>query len=787
MTRGTVLRLSQIIGLENLMLAINSLITNSCRTLGLAAIVVSSAFTAVTNGQQTPAQRYEPVRSNVYETQTTDSDYYPERVHREGVRQTSYQQAAEPAVPAILAGAKGSTSNALRKAAQSSAFSLPTPAIGANSHTMPPKSPADFAGQMGIRTKPIDSNAFGRAAASPVTSEAKSATIPVAVIPQNNTLPTPRNTVQPPAPSTVQPAPTVQSVPTVQQVAATAAAGRSSLQAESIRSSVSGQRTNDLRGTAVQVAREVQPTVGRIAAPQQFTPVASQAATTEPQEKEMVHDRRVLPTAAAVPVAENTSMKIAAPAIEVVAVGPQTISINKSSEYKVVVRNNSSIRAERILVGINIPTWVDIENVSLTAGGREITDGQGQARLVWSVDQIPGNSSQTMTIAAIPRKAQIFDMDVEWTLVPLVGKTSIRVTEPKLEMAISGPKEVQYGETALYHVSIRNPGTGAAENVSIMLPEALGGERATLGVIPPGKEKHLQVELLALTAGDLSLLTTAAGEGNLKATAETTLVVRRASLAISMNGPGLKYAGGIGKYSVTLTNTGDATATELEAAVVLPSGVKYLKGIDAVKLVDSGRGMRWPVGSLAPSESRTYEMFCQLDTSGDLKLEVGARGKRGLAASSEFRTTVETIADLVLSVNDLKGPLPTGEEVPYTIKIRNRGTKAAKGVNLVMQFSEGIEPRSAKGLEYQIAPGEVLFSPIAQINPGQEMTFEVNAEAYKSGTFIFRALLTCDESDTREVAEGTTRYFGDPVDPPKELSNAPAASTAELNDNSFIK
>ena len=220
---------------------------------------------------------------------------------------------------------------------------------------------------------------------------------------------------------------------------------------------------------------------------------------------------------------------------------------------------------------------------------------------------------------------------------------------------------------------------------------------------------------------------------------------------------------------------------------MLPSGVKYLKGIDAVKLVDSGRGMRWPVGSLAPSESRTYEMFCQLDTSGDLKLEVGARGKRGLAASSEFKTTVETIADLVLSVNDLKGPLPTGEEVPYTIKIRNRGTKAAKGVNLVMQFSEGIEPRSAKGLEYQIAPGEVLFSPIAQINPGQEMTFEVNAEAYKSGTFIFRALLTCDESDTREVAEGTTRYFGDPVDPPKELSNAPAASTAELNDNSFIK
>ena len=430
-----------------------------------------------------------------------------------------------------------------------------------------------------------------------------------------------------------------------------------------------------------------------------------------------------------------------------------------------------------------MPEWVDIENLSLTSGGKEITDGKDQARLVWSVDQVPGNSSQTMTISAVPRKAEIFDVGVEWTLVPLVGKASIRVTEPKLEMSISGPKEVQYGETALYHVSVRNPGTGAAENVAVMLPEALGGERASLGEIPPGTQKDFQVELLARAAGDLNLVATAAGEGNLKATAERALVVRRAALEIVMDGPPLKYAGGIGKYSVTLTNTGDATANELVAAIALPSGVKYLKGIDAVKLIDGG--MRWPVGSLAPGESRNYEMFCQLDTSGDLQLEVGARGKRDLAASSVCKTTVETIADLVLSVADLKGPLPTGEQTPYTIKIRNRGTKAAKGVNLVMQFSEGIEPLSAKGLEHQIAPGKVVFSPISKIDPGQEMTFEVNAEAYKGGTHIFRAQLTCEDSDSREIAEGTTRYFGDTIAQPSMSNDRPAASTAEQDGNSF--
>lgn len=760
------------------MLSLNSLFTDCCRTLGFAAVIASSALVGITDAQQTPAQRYEPVRSNVYDNQKP-IDYYPEQVHREGVRQIAYQQGAEPTVPAILAGVKN--------AARNEAMSLPAAgsvAIGSHTQTMPSKSPADFASQMGVRP-----TSFAPARSSRATAQvaAKPAAIPVGVIPQQGTLPA---LSAPPAAE--QPA-----APTAQQVAAQAAAARFSTDRFA-----SDRFTNDLRGPATQqaqpVAKQAQPQIAKVQveAPQSLpqppkrspvqavaAPVAQNQIAQSQSQNATIRDRQVLPTSVDVPIREKASIKIAAPSIEVVTVGPQTIGINKASEFKVVVRNNSTIRAERILIGVNMPEWVDIENLSLTSGGKELTDGKDQARLVWSVDQVPGNSSQTMTISAIPRRAEIFDVGVEWTLVPLVGKASIRVTEPKLEMSISGPKEVQYGETALYHVSVRNPGTGAAENVSVMLPEALGGERATLGVIPPGKEKHFQVELMARAAGELNLVATAAGEGSLKAAAERALIVRRAALEIVIDGPPLKYAGGIGKYSVSLTNTGDATANELVAAVALPDGVKYLKGIDAVKLIDGG--MRWPVGSLAPGESRNYDMFCQLDTSGELQLEVGARGKRDLAASSVVKTTVETVADLVLSVADLKGPLPTGEQVPYTIKISNRGSKAAKGVNLVMQFSEGIEPLSAKGLEHQIAPGKVVFTPITKIEPGQEMTFEVNAEAYKGGTHIFRAQLTCEESGSREIAEGTTRYFGDTIDPPGTANSNPGASTADAQENSF--
>jgi len=474
---------------------------------------------------------------------------------------------------------------------------------------------------------------------------------------------------------------------------------------------------------------------------------------------------------------QSAAIRLNAPAIEVETFGPASIGINKAANYKVVVKNNSSTVAERILVGINLPQWVDIENVNLTTGGKEITDGENQARLVWSIDKISGNASQAITVTAVPRKAEMFDVGVEWTLVPRVGKANVAVTEPKLAMAISGPAEVLYGETALYHVTVRNPGTGAAENVVVMLPEALGGERATLGDIQAGKEKVFQVELLARTAGELNLVATAAADQELKTSAQRGLTVRRADLGVSLEGPGLKYSGSGAQYKVVITNTGDATATEVVTAVALPPGVKYLSGVDSVKIIDGG--LRWSVGALEPGQTRTYKINCQLNTSGDIQLEIGARGKGDLAASSACLTTVETVADLVLSVADPKGPLPTGEKVPYEIKVQNRGSKTARGVDLVMQFSEGIEPLDATGLEHRIAEGQVLFSPIAQIDPGQEMKFKVTAEALKSGTHIFRAQLTCQDSDAREIAEGTTRFFGEQIQP------TGSAASASLDANDF--
>ncbi len=761
--------------------------------------------------QQTPSQRYEPVQQNpmrqnantmappsVHIPQTgtrqlsnsvyhgaanphapnssdaaqftfsdmASQDQTPSNFQPGSIQQTAYEinENGEPIVPEVLAAPKfkpAATSTnpvvtSFQASTKSPATSSTTPnALATSSHGIEPRrTPESFAPQMNqMRTGATQANIPGSPSTQkPATTSPHNPRIApddfgsMNPIRSTSTKPSAANQLATPkAPTTSAPAASVAAGPTA-QVATTSPTSNESA-SEFI------AKLNSTKATPA--------TTGAGNPRAENSSTQPPATMLVPRQQEAISDSQVRTVSAESEATQNATIDLKSPSIEVQTVGPQTIGINKPASYQVVVNNISNIPADKLQIAVNLPAWIDITNINMTAGEKEVGSGPGQARLLWKLDRLAGSGTQTMTITTLPRKAEMFDLGIEWRLAARTGTANITVTEPRLEMTIVGPDEVQYGEQALYHVTVRNPGTGTAENVVVMLPEALGGERATLGDISPGADKNFQVELLARTAGQLDLIATAVGEGSLEVTADRKLTVRRAVLGIAVSGPQLKYAGSDGQFVVNVTNTGDATAHEIVAAMALPSGVKYLGGIESVKLIDGG--LRWVVGALQPGETREYRVTCQLDTSGDIQLEVGAQAKGDLQAANACVTHVETVADLVLSVRDPKGPLPTGQPATYEINIRNRGSRAAKSVNLVMQFSEGIEPKQVEGLEHRLVPGQVLFAPIAQLDPGQEMTFKVNAEAFKGGTHIFRAQLICEEADSRKIVEGTTRFFGDEI------------------------
>ena len=479
-------------------------------------------------------------------------------------------------------------------------------------------------------------------------------------------------------------------------------------------------------------------------------------------------------------VQTGTEVNIASrsPLVTVQANGPKTIGVGKTGTYQIRVGNGGAIPAGGVVVSFEVPDHIELTDSNVTTGATEFSNEGGSTKVTWTLDGVDTNSQETLALKVVPRKAIAFELDLDWRFVPINGTAQVQVTEPRLGMEITGSSEVKYGEKAIYTITVINSGTGDAEGVLVALSEMLGGEQASVGIIKAGTQKQFEVELVAREAGELELGATVSATGGIRENSIKKIIVRRAKLVVKASGPEFKYAGNDATYEVTVTNMGDTAATNVIAAAALPIGAEYVAGVDGAAYVEGGDGLRWNVGTLAPNAERTYRLQCKLNTAGNVRLEAGVRADTELAAADVVQTVVEALADLTLVVKDPRGPQRVSNEIQYEIVVKNRGTKEARDVKIVGQFSPGIEPTAATGNRSEILPGQVVFDAIPSIRVGQEIVLKVRAKASKAGTHIFRAELNCAEQDIRRVSEGTTKFFG--LDSKERIADKPSAESLKM-------
>jgi hypothetical protein len=448
-----------------------------------------------------------------------------------------------------------------------------------------------------------------------------------------------------------------------------------------------------------------------------------------------------------------------APAVRVEARGPAAITVGKEAVYRVEAFNDGRRPAAGLVVHVALPRSIQVAGTEPTAGQVERqTIGLEAGHLVWNIDEIAAGSSAELLVKLVPQQAHPFALGVQWSFRPLVAASEIQVQEPKLDISISGPKDILYGETKIYTLTLTNPGTGDAENVAITLGSSpASGATKQLGTLAAGERRELDVELTARDAGTMDIQAHALADGGLRAEAAIRVRVRRAQLEVKVVGPAKRFANSPALYQVRVANVGDAVAQDVVAALSLPEGTQYVAGA-AGAVAQAGR-IQWPVGLLNPGSDKEFQLQFELILPGARRFEARALAAGDLAAADEVVTQVEALADLKLLVNDPRGPKSVGEEVAYEVTVVNRGTKSARNITIVTQFSEGIEPTAAEGGEAEIVPGQVLFQPIAEIAPGERIVLKVLAKAEKEGNHVFRAEVQCGDPETRLVTEEATRYF----------------------------
>jgi uncharacterized repeat protein (TIGR01451 family) len=450
------------------------------------------------------------------------------------------------------------------------------------------------------------------------------------------------------------------------------------------------------------------------------------------------------------------------PSLRVHTTGPAAVILGREATWKVEIENAGATVANEVTISIHLPSSVEVVGTKASLGNA----GQGappaeDSVLTWTIPQLAARAQARLDVRAVPKSAGSFELRADWKCRPNPIAAHVEVQEPKLEIAISGPAEVNYGETHLYTVVFSNPGTGDAENVKVALSPLSPGDRSdiesTIGMIPAGGKKQMQIEFVARQAGTMEIKLRATGDDSIKTEAAKQVKVKRAQLAVAVRGPSLHYAGVPAMYKITVSNVGDAPASDVSLAAALPPGAKPAE--------NSIGGAAWKIGDMDAGAERVIEFACEFTAGGEITIAAHAEAADNLSASGEAITQVEAIAELKLAVNDPRGAQPVGEDAVYEVVVTNRGTRAAQNVEVLGQFSEGIEPVAAAGAPAELVVGQVIFKPLAQIAPGQSLTLKITARAEKAGDLVFRAEVRCTDPETKLVSESTTRYFGEAATP----------------------
>ncbi len=456
------------------------------------------------------------------------------------------------------------------------------------------------------------------------------------------------------------------------------------------------------------------------------------------------------------PVPGQNSTASELPGIRVVTFGPASITIRQTQQYEIRVENRGAVHAEGVMVRALIPDWAEVQGHNASQGNID-NQTQGDAeRLVWTIESLPAGSVERMFVRLRAARSGTHDLEVDWTLAPQHATATVKVHEPRLDLTIDGPDEVIYGQSQTYTVRVLNPGDGTAPNVVFTLsPNSATPQTQRIGDIPAGKEAQFEVELTAQDLVDLKIHGMASGDLELRAEAEKTIRVAAATLEAVLTGPEVKYQNTESLYSLQVQNTGSAISERIVATLQLPGGVKYLGGLDEAKF-EQGT-LKWQINALAPGATRNYQFRCNMTATGDQRFSFQCKGSAAGQAGVALATRVESIADLVLTINDPPAPAPIGSDVTYEIIVRNRGSKEATDVHALAQFSHGIEPSKIEGQSGEMLTGQVVFDPIPRIAAGQEVRLRVVAKADRAGHHRFRTEIR--SGDTVLVAEEATHYM----------------------------
>jgi len=219
---------------------------------------------------------------------------------------------------------------------------------------------------------------------------------------------------------------------------------------------------------------------------------------------------------------------------------------------------------------------------------------------------------------------------------------NIEVIAPRLEVKVAGPGLRFLDKQAKYTVSVTNPGTAPAHDITLTtrLPKGMQFVEASdsgrydvatnavmwgLDELPAGQTGSVTLTTLAKETGDQKLRgEVKAASGLADAAEQLTVVEGVANVTFTVaNVDDPVEVGGQATYEIHVVNQGSKAANHLQVAAVLPDGMKPVSAEGPAKQATSGQQIVFePLARLAPKADITYKVVGQCLAPGDLRVMV---------------------------------------------------------------------------------------------------------------------------------------------------------------------
>ncbi|MCL2687184.1 MAG: hypothetical protein FWE58_01450 [Methanobrevibacter sp.] len=390
-----------------------------------------------------------------------------------------------------------------------------------------------------------------------------------------------------------------------------------------------------------------------------------------------------------------------------------------------------------------------------------------------------GIISNNATVSSNETDEDIISNEVEFEVAPAVNITIIKTVNAT---------QARNGDSLTYIINVTNNGPDNATNVIVtdVLDLRLSYENCnsdtgncvynpedrtitwTIDELKVGDTVTLEINVTIMGNGNITNNATVTTEenntGDENDTASTLVCDISINKTVSNANPN---KGDEITYTITVTNNGDNTVTNIKVIDKLPDGLTYVSSETSNDLDYNPENGEWIIDSLDPGESETLNITVNVTGTGTItntaKLVLESDGEDD-DEDPEDSVDIEVIflvsLEITKKVNVAEGDYANvGDTITYTINVTSTGEDPATGVVVIdildsrLQFVSTNNDDNASHSEEPFG-GTVTWN-IGTLNSGESVELEISVIILSAGNGTIVNVATASASELEEDENST--------------------------------